>query len=42
MLFKSNECKIENDEKNGIINIIYDVYSYTNDDGDELGGQEYW
>ena len=44
VVFKSNQFLIENNEKYGIINIIYDIdeNSYTNDESDELGGDDDW
>ena len=45
IVIKSNEYKKVDDEKNGILNIIYDISEKEikeNDDGEDLGGDDEW
>ena len=45
IVIKSNEYEVENDERNGILNIIYDISEKEikeNDDGEDLGGDDEW
>ena len=43
IVIKRNEYEVENDEKNGILNIIYEISEKEikeNDDGSDLGGDD--
>ena len=45
IVIKSNDYKEENDERNGILNIIYEISEKEikeNDDGEDLGGDDEW
>ena len=45
IVIKSNEYREENDERNGILNIIYEIYQKEikeNDDREDLGGDDDW
>ena len=45
IVIKSNDYKEENDERNGILNIIYEIAKKENeekDDGQDLGGDDEW
>ena len=45
IVIKSYKYKEENDEKNGILNIIYEIAEKEikeNEDGEDLGGEDEW